>query len=123
MKKTPLQPEIRLISMALVFFGCALLTSYFFIPAYSNTGKVIYVSDSQREMLIDQGEVTSVLINLNSATKEELMVIDGIGEALAQAIIDYRESSGGFSSVDELLNVKGIGESRYGNLKPYVYVE
>ena len=48
-------------------------------------------------------------LNINTATSEELQTLRGIGPALAQRIIEYRQTSGGFSTVDDLTNVKGIG--------------
>lgn len=55
---------------------------------------------------------TSGLIDINTATQAQLMTLPGIGEALSQRIIDYREANGPFRSVSELLNVSGIGEKR-----------
>lgn len=62
------------------------------------------------------------LLNLNTATKEQLMVINGIGESFADRIIEYRESHGGFQSVEELRNISGIGEKRYNKWSAYFTV-
>ena len=56
-------------------------------------------------------------VNLNTASKDELVALPGIGPAKAQAIIDYRKSHGAFKSVEELKDVKGIGAKRYEKLK------
>jgi competence protein ComEA len=57
-------------------------------------------------------------LDLNTATKEQLVALSGIGPAKAQAILDYRTQHGGFKSVDELKDVKGIGARRFEKLKP-----
>jgi competence protein ComEA len=64
----------------------------------------------------------SAALNLNTASKEELVALSGIGPAKAQAIIDYRVQHGGFKTVDELKNVKGIGARRFEKLKPELTV-
>ena len=55
---------------------------------------------------------TRVLVNVNTATAEELETLTGIGPSLAQAIIDYRAEHGDFTAAEDLLNVKGIGEAK-----------
>lgn len=56
-------------------------------------------------------------VSLNSATIDELMQLPGIGEVKAKVIIAYREENGGFKSIEELLEVNGIGESTFNKIK------
>lgn len=60
------------------------------------------------------------IISINNASKEELMTLNGIGNAKAEAIITYRNDHGGFKSIDELLEVKGIGESVFNKIKDHI---
>jgi len=66
------------------------------------------------------GRVVTLPLDLNSAGPEELMALPGIGEKLAQRVVAYRQSRGGFRNVDELRKVRGIGEKRMERLRPLV---
>ena len=70
----------------------------------------------------DDSSTNNGLININTASKEELMTLTGIGEAKANDIISYRESNGGFKTIEELLNVSGIGENIYTQIKENITV-
>ena len=61
-------------------------------------------------------------IDINAATVEELMQIKNIGKVIAENIVSYRENFGYFHSMDELMNVDGISNKRFDNLKDYVYI-
>lgn len=63
--------------------------------------------------------VSRRLIPLNAATKEDLMMVPGIGEVFAQRILDYRAQIGGFTSLEQLKEVSGVGEKRYAQWSAY----
>lgn len=70
----------------------------------------------------DQEASVSYPLNLNTCTAEELMTISGIGEVKASAIIEYREYLGGYTSVEQIKNIKGIGDKVYEKISPYLTV-
>ena len=61
-------------------------------------------------------------VNINTASKRELDALPGIGEVLAQRIIEYRNANGPFGSVNDLTKVKGIGEKTLEKIKPYATI-
>src|SRR5262245_60630683 len=62
------------------------------------------------------------VVNLNTATATQIATLPGVGEKAAQRIIEYREKNGGFKKIEELMNVKGIGEKSFLKLKPLITV-
>jgi len=68
------------------------------------------------------GTSSSGLVNLNTATKEELMTLKGIGEAKAEDIIRYREKSGGFKKIEDIMKISGIKEAGFQKIKDDITV-
>ena len=100
--------------------------------ALLNDGQKIVVPFTDEAHTINQQEISSEnslstteqnhKINLNQATITQLMDLPGIGEVKAGAIIQYRQEHGGFQSVEELLQVSGIGRAIYAQVADSVYV-
>lgn len=62
-------------------------------------------------------------ININKATETELETLPGIGASLASRIVEYRKQNGNFSSIEDIKNVSGIGDSKYLNIKDFITVK
>ncbi len=74
----------------------------------------------KKEALKLPGEKT---INLNTAGIKDLVLLPGIGEKTAQKIIELRNKKGRFSSLDELLEVRGIGKTKFSNIEKFLYID
>lgn len=64
----------------------------------------------------------NILVNINTCSKEDLMTLPGIGESKANNIISYRNEKGQFNSIEDILNVSGIGESIFEKIKKFIQV-
>lgn len=84
--------------------------------------------EDKENVIIDQNNNTDVnkneqkLININNATKEELMTLNGIGESKANSIIEYRKQTY-FQKIEDIKNVSGIGDSAFEKIKEYITVK
>ncbi len=61
-------------------------------------------------------------IDLNKATVQDLVRLKGIGETYAEKIIEYREKNGKFEKIEDLMNVKGIGQKKFDSIKDLIFV-
>ncbi|MFZ1082908.1 MAG: helix-hairpin-helix domain-containing protein [Candidatus Kryptoniota bacterium] len=97
----------------------------FFAAASSRIDSIIAVEEDTIKTPQQQRTKPSITspINLNKASAEELVALPGIGKTMAQRIIDYRISNGKFSSVEDLLKVKGIGAKKFEKIKNFVKAE
>ena len=83
---------------------------------------VILTQDEAAEKARLEREQAAGIVNLNTASKEQLMTLTGIGESRAEDILRYRQESGGFQAIEEIMNVPGIKESAYLKIKDSITV-
>ena len=81
--------------------------------------KVEVVSGREIDKAVREGKV----ININTAAKDEIVRLKGIGPALAEAIIEYRGAHGNFKNKEDLKNVRGIGPAKFEEIKERVKIE
>ena len=78
--------------------------------------KVIVPSDSEEK------DKSGGLVNINTASKEKLMTLDGVGEGTAEKIMKYRQENGYFNTIEDLKNVSGIGENKFNSIKDNITI-
>ena len=83
---------------------------------------VILTQDEAAEKARLEREQAAGIVNLNTASKEQLMTLTGIGESRAEDILRYRKEYGGFQAIEEIMNVPGIKESAYLKIKDSITV-
>ena len=100
------------------------------IPSNTDIGDLddnIISSDSGENIVedVENGEnlAQSTSLNINKATEQELQNLPGIGPSLAYKIINYRNENGKFSTVEDIKNVNGIGDSKYENIRDFICVK
>lgn len=92
--------------------------------------KEYIISNSGENIILEEGNTNNsesmkgkkIMVNINTASQEELETLPGIGPSLALRIIEYRESNGKFKKIEDLQNIKGIGDSKYGNIKDHICI-
>ncbi len=87
--------------------------AYLYVPTKAEAG----AKDSDLQVGIQDGKV-----NLNTATREELMTLSGVGEAKADLIIQYREEHGRFHKIEDVMNISGIKEGLFAKIKEDITV-
>lgn len=78
--------------------------------------------NSNNDNVIDNESLEKTKISINTASLEELMTLTGIGEAKAKSIIAYRENEGKFEKIEDIMNVRGIGEAMFAKIKENITV-
>ncbi len=78
--------------------------------------------DTARRTPAPSSASASAPVNLNTATAAQLETLPGIGKATAERILEYRQKNGSFKKVEDLMNVRGVGEKSFLKLKPLVTV-
>ena len=96
------------------------------IPSKDSVDRIedssILIRAQEEQMHQPKNEDSNHLVNLNEAGMEELCSLPGIGTKTAEKIIDYRNQNGKFSTIEQIMNVPGIGEGKYNQFRDYIIV-
>ena len=104
-----------ILTVALFVIAVSGMLIYHLSPTYKPAVSLVGMPDAAGDPAIENGK-----ININTAGSETLQLLPGIGEKMAERIIQYRTTNGNFHSTRDLLKVYGIGETTYNKVSPYI---
>jgi competence protein ComEA len=119
------------IKMATPVCGELAISDYPLLSARLYTGDTLHITCKSREdkalvacsrMQSSQSLTLGIPLDLNKTSEADLVLVPGIGPAMARRITEYRHKNGGYSSLEELLQVEGIGEKKFQNLLHYLTI-
>jgi len=94
--------------------------NHYIIP---KIGDELNISDYNNSTSLEVSNTINNKVNINTANENELESLTGIGEATAKKIIDYRNENGKFSRIEDIKNVKGIGENKFEDIKDSIIAQ
>ena len=101
--------------------GCSVISLS--LLACSSHGNVSNINGSSRKSAETESQSNRPCVNLSTATAAELVPLEGIGETIAQRVVDYRERNGRFRRKQDLLIIEGLSEKKYRAIEAKVCVE
>ena len=114
-KKPEFRPaEVIALALAVVFIAAA---GFLAVRRFAG-GDLVFIPTSSTQKVIE----TEWIVNINTASAEELMMLDGIGEALANRIIDYRDEHGDFEDIRDITKVSGISQRMFERIYEHIGV-
>lgn len=135
----PFVPYNILLALSLVVMGATVFYNFVLRESFATTLQYSYPVVEQREVISEQPpaeqpppasavdepsapESVHFPLDLNSATEEQLKFIPRVGDVMAQRIVQYRAVLGGYTSLEQLRDIKGVGESTYEQLYAYLFL-
>ena len=114
--KNPFRSYLFIILLLIAF------TVGIFVGRSASYGNVSISVERESFGNVNDSTSAGIRLNINTASVDELQQIPGLGPALAQRIVDYRNEHGQFVTTDDLLNVSGIGDAKLSAIIPYITV-
>lgn len=125
-----MRKNVLFLLLSVIFvLACVCIMLMYFILRKWDARYIVPVESRSLEYIVSEvysesrEAVPDAKININKASKEELEALPGIGAALAERIIEYREQNGGFRSIEEITEVRGIGQGKLDAIRDLITVE